>query len=89
MGIFTIDAHTVLIVAEEADERLSANFFNDYLQRYYGLHLAIASVSRLPPTTRLFGNDIYPCHARGVIRPPPLGSLSIKGYQPDDDLHHG
>jgi hexosaminidase len=38
-GHFTLDAHTVLVV--DNNEGPSASFFNDYLQRFYGLRLAI------------------------------------------------
>jgi len=38
-GNFTLDANTVLVASDS--DVLSANFFNDYLQRFYGLHLRV------------------------------------------------
>jgi hexosaminidase len=38
-GVFALDANTI-VVASDSDV-LSANFFNDYLQRFYGLHLHV------------------------------------------------
>ena len=38
-GSFALDANTVLVASDS--DLLSANFFNDYLQRFYGLHLHV------------------------------------------------
>jgi hexosaminidase len=38
-GSFSLDAATVLVASDS--DVLAANFFNDYLQRFYGLHLHV------------------------------------------------
>ncbi len=38
-GSFALDANTVLVASDS--DLLAANFFNDYLQRFYGLHLHV------------------------------------------------
>lgn len=38
-GHFPLDANTVLVASDS--DVLAANFFNDYLQRFYGLHLHV------------------------------------------------
>jgi len=39
-GNFTLNKSTVIVIAKKEDER-SANFLNDYLQKYYGFRLKI------------------------------------------------
>jgi len=39
-GNFTLNRSTVIVIAKKEDER-SANFLNDYLQKYYGFRLKI------------------------------------------------
>ena len=82
-GHFSIDAHTVIVV--EGDEQLSANFFNDYLQRYYGLHLHITTQQPAANYIRLYGmltpvDDAGPDHPVGsyILKVNPDG-ISITG----------
>jgi N-acetyl-beta-hexosaminidase/alpha-L-fucosidase len=76
-GHFYINARTVLVI--DYSERLSANFFNDYLQRFYGLHLAIVNEQPGSNYIRLRGmlspvDDAGPQH--------PVGSYILK-VKPD------
>jgi N-acetyl-beta-hexosaminidase/alpha-L-fucosidase len=76
-GHFTLDAHTVLVV--DSNEGPSASFFNDYLQRFYGLRLAIVNKEQASNYIRLRGmlspvDDAGPRH--------PVGSYILK-VKPD------
>ena len=43
-GSFRINGNTTLVVTDQAD-RAAADFFNEYLRKYYGLTLEIATAS--------------------------------------------
>jgi len=71
-GQFLLNSHTVL-VAEDYDQP-SVKFFNDYLQRLYGLRLAVASPSKKPSGNYILMNRLPTL--RGDLpgnNPPPEG----------------
>ena len=74
-GHFYINAHTVLVI--DNSERLSANFFNDYLQRFYGLHLAIANEQPGSNYIRLRGM-LTPVDDAGPLHPPGYYVLKVE-----------